>query len=154
MPTKARKRNTVTPSAKRTVTPVPRQPDGRFLPGFSGQPGGDAGRARKALNLATIREMHLAFQRGGRKAIDKVMVNAPAQFLKMLVLLVPRELEVTHSGGVKQMSDEDLERGIEALELILSKRAAKPGDDAKVIEGKAIEAEAKTVADTSSATND
>lgn len=149
MPAKARKRNTVMATGDKPYKPK-RNSQGQYLKGFSGQPGGDAGRARKALNLATIRELHLAFQRGGRKAIDKVMVNAPAQFLKMLVLLVPRELEVTHSGGVKQMSDEDLERGIEALELILSKRSAKPGDDAKVIEGKAIE----PAADTSSATND
>jgi hypothetical protein len=81
--------------------------------------------------------MHEAFRRGGRQAIDKVMKNAPAQFLKMLVLLVPRELEVTHSGGVKGMSDEQLERGIEALEALMAKRVA--GADAKVIEAQAIE---------------
>ena len=55
----------------------------------------------------------------------------------MAVLLVPRELEVTHSGGVKGMPDEQLERGIQALEVILAKRAAQPGDDAKLIEGAA-----------------
>lgn len=110
------------------------------MPGSSGQGSVDAARARKALNLDTIREMHNAFKRGGAKAIDKVMVNAPAQFLKLLVLLVPRELEVTHSGGVKGMSDEQLERGIEALELILSKRAAGPGADAKVIDAEDVSA--------------
>jgi hypothetical protein len=85
----------------------------------------------------TIDAMIDAFRRGGRQAIDKVMKNAPAQFLKMAVLLVPRELEVTHSGGVKGMSDEQLERGIEALEVLLAKRAAGPGADAKVIDGAA-----------------
>jgi hypothetical protein len=122
---------------------IERNARGQLLPGntvgFAGQGGIDAARARKALNLATIKEMHAAFNRGGRQAIDKVMKNAPAQFLKMLVLLVPRELEVTHSGGVKGMSDEQLERGIEALEAILSRRAAKPGDDAKVIEAQVAE---------------
>ena len=82
--------------------------------------------------------MHEAFKVGGRKAIDKVMVNAPAQFLKMLVLLVPRELEVTHSGGVKGMSDEQLERGIEALEALMARRAA--GDGAKVIDAEDVSA--------------
>ena len=137
----------VTPTANRIPVTVPRKSNGQFQPGFSGQPGGDAGRARKALNLATIREMHLAFQRGGRQAIDKVMRNAPAQFLKMLVLLVPRELEVTHSGGVKGMSDEQLERGIEALEALMAKRAA--GADAQVID-----AQVEPVADTPSASGD
>src|SRR5262245_3085736 len=43
-----------------------------------GNPGGSPDRARKALNADTIREMHLAFRRGGRKAIEKVMRNQPA----------------------------------------------------------------------------
>jgi hypothetical protein len=50
--------------------------------------------------------MHLAFLRGGRKAIEKVMRNQPAVFLKLLVLLVPREMKLEHSGGVKAMTDE------------------------------------------------
>jgi hypothetical protein len=44
--------------------------------------------------------MHLAFRRGGRAAINKVMKQQPAVFLKLLVLLVPREMKVGHSGGV------------------------------------------------------
>jgi hypothetical protein len=91
--------------------------------------------------------MHLAFQRGGREAINKVMKNNPAVFLKLLVLLVPRELEVTHSGGVKAMSDEQIEGAIAAIEDMLAKRA---GEGAKVIEGSVTEG----VADTPSATSD
>jgi len=48
-------------------------------------PGGDAGRARRELNLATINGMAEAFRRGGKQAIDKVMKQSPAMFLKMLV---------------------------------------------------------------------
>ena len=99
--------------------------------GLSAQSTLDLARARKALNLVTVQAMHEAFQRGGRQAIDKVMRNAPAQFLKMLVLLVPRELEVTTSTGVKGMSDEQLARSIEALEAMIARRS---GDAAKVIE--------------------
>src|SRR5262249_39163117 len=108
---------------------------GRFAPGFSGNPGGSPDRARKALNADTIRELHLAFQRGGRKAIDKVMKNNPAMFLKLLVLLVPREMQVEQSGGVKAMTDEQLERGIELIKEMLAQREA--GANAKVIEGEA-----------------
>ena len=79
-----------------------------FPPGVSGNPGGSS-RARRDLNADTIREMHRAFRDGGRAAIDKVIKQQPAVFLKLLVLLVPRELEVTHSGGVKAMSDEQIE---------------------------------------------
>jgi hypothetical protein len=76
--------------------------------------------------------MHLAFRRGGRAAINKVMKQQPAVFLKLLVLLVPREMKVEHSGGVKAMTDEQLEQGIEAIRAMLAAREA--GASAKVIE--------------------
>ena len=97
--------------------------------------GGDAGRARKALNADTIREMHLAFRRGGRKAIEKVMRNQPAVFLKLLVLLVPREHKVEHSNAIKDMTDEQIQRSIELIREILAQREADA--NAKVIEGEA-----------------
>ena len=63
------------------------------------------------------------------------MRNQPAVFLKLLVLLVPRELQVEHSGGVKAMTDEQLERGIELIKELIAKRDA--AANAKVIEGEA-----------------
>jgi hypothetical protein len=42
-------------------------------------------------------------------------------------------MKVEHSGGVKAMTDEQLEAGIEAIQRMLEARA--PGDQAKVIEG-------------------
>src|SRR5262249_12118811 len=63
---------------------------GRVL--FIGCNWGRSHRSRHALNADTIREMHAAFRRGGRKAIEKVMRNQPAVFLKLLVLLVPRSV--------------------------------------------------------------
>jgi hypothetical protein len=76
--------------------------------------------------------MHAAFRRGGRAAIDKVMKQQPAVFLKLLVLLVPREMRVEHTGGVKSMTDEQLEAGIEAIQTMLAARDA--GSHAKIIE--------------------
>ena len=121
-------------AALATPYQAPRNGKGQFIPGFSGSPGNDPARARKGLNADTIREMHAAFRRGGRKAIDKVMKQQPAVFLKLLVLLVPRELEVTHSSGVKGLSDEQIEATIEAIQTMLERRA---GEGAKVIEGEA-----------------
>src|SRR6516164_95230 len=103
-----------TPPAGRSGLPVmsnqviERKPNGQFAKGVSGNLGGNAQRSRHALNADTIREMHLAFRRGGRKAIDKVMRTQPAVFLKLLVLLVPRDMRAEHSGGVKAMSDEQI----------------------------------------------
>jgi hypothetical protein len=109
--------------------------NGRFAPGYSGNPGGSPDRARKALNAETIAELHRAFRIGGRQAINKVMRNQPAVFLKLLVLLVPREMKVEHSRGVKEMTDEQLKREIELVKEMLAQREA--GANAKVIEGEA-----------------
>ena len=109
-----------------------RTANGQFRPGVSGNASGNVHRSRHALNSDTIREMHAAFRQGGREAIDKVMRTQPAAFLKLLVLLVPREMKVEHSGGVKAMSDEQLEAGIEAIQAMLAARDA--GANAKVIE--------------------
>jgi hypothetical protein len=112
---------------------IERKPNGQFAKGSSGNLGGNAQRSRHALNADTIREMHLAFRRGGRAAINKVMKTQPAVFLKLLVLLVPREMKVEHSGGVKAMSDEQIEQTIEAIQNMLAARDA--GASAKVVEG-------------------
>jgi hypothetical protein len=75
--------------------------------------------------------MHLAFRRGGRAAINKVMKQQPAVFLKLLVLLVPREMKVENSEGLKAMSDEQLEAAIEAIQGMLdAKVAGVPGRQA------------------------
>src|SRR5262249_30485233 len=108
--------------------------NGRFAPGDSGNPGGSPEAARKALNKSTIFEKHRAFNIGGRKAIEKVMKNQPAVFLELLVLLVPREMQIEPKGGVKAMSDEEIEQAIEAIQTML---AAQAGEAAKVIEGTA-----------------
>src|SRR5262245_31806172 len=79
--------------------------------------------------------MHAAFRQGGREAIEKVMRNQPAVFLKLLVLLVPREMKMEHSGGVKAMTDEQIDATIETLQAMLDAREA--GANAKVIEGTA-----------------
>src|SRR5262249_44492387 len=114
---------------------IERKANGQFAKGVSGNLGGNAQHTRHALNADTIREMHATFRQGGRKAIEKVIRDQPAVFLKLLVLLVPREMKVEPSGGVKAMTDEQLERTLEAIESLMAQRAA--GLDAKVIEGEA-----------------
>jgi hypothetical protein len=86
-----------------------------------------------------------AFQKYGEKACMDVAKRKPDVFLKLCVLLIPREMEVTHKGGVKAMTDEQLEQGIEAIrEMLAARVAAIPGDDAKVVEGVVTEPAAVT----------
>src|SRR5262245_2772649 len=112
---------------------IERKPNGQFAKGSSGNLGGNAQRTRHALNADTIREMHLAFRRGGRKAIEKVMRKNPAVFLKLLVSLVPREMKVEHSNTIKEMTTEQIERSIELIKEMIAKRDA--AANAKVVEG-------------------
>ena len=56
-------------------------------------------------------------------------------YLKVCAMLVPREMKLEHSGGVKAMADEQLERGIEIIKELIAKRDA--AANAKVIEGEA-----------------
>jgi hypothetical protein len=74
----------------------------------------------------------LNFRHQGKKAIEKVARNQPAAYLKILALLVPREMKVEHSQGVKAMTDEQIEAAIEAIQGMLAARAA--GEGAKVID--------------------
>src|SRR5262245_41149704 len=115
---------------------IERKPNGQFAKGSSGNLGGNAQRTRHALNADTIREMHAAFRQGGREAIDKVMRTQPAVFLKLLVLLVPRQMTLDQSGGVKAMTTEQIERGIELIKKMLAEGEAEA--NAKVIEGEAM----------------
>jgi hypothetical protein len=48
---------------------------------------------------------------------------------------VPREMKVEHSGGVKAMTDEQIERSIELIKEMIAQREA--GEMAKVIEAEA-----------------
>ena len=65
----------------------------------------------------------------------RVRRESPAAYLKVCAMLVPREMKLEHSGGVKAMSDEQLERSLALIEEMLAQREA--GANAKVIEGEA-----------------
>jgi hypothetical protein len=99
-----------------------------------GNPHGNRHRTRHLLNQEFMQALLLNFRHQGKKVIEKVARNQPAAYLKILALLVPRELKLEHSGGVKAMSDEQIEQAIEAIQIMLAARA---GEAAKVIEGTA-----------------
>jgi hypothetical protein len=103
-----------------------------FQQGVSGNPHGNRHRTRHLLNQEFMQALLLNFRHQGKKAIEKVARNQPAAYLKILALLVPREMKVEHSGGVKAMTDEQIEAAIEAIQAMLEQRA---GESAKLIEG-------------------
>jgi hypothetical protein len=86
------------------------------------------------LNGEFIAALLRDFRHGGPAAIAKVRKDQPAAYCKLLTLLCPRNVSVEHSGGVKAMSDEEIEQAIEAIQNML---AAQAGEATKVIEGTA-----------------
>src|SRR5262245_59683513 len=107
-----------------------------FQPGQSGNPSGGrpGSRHRHQLNGEFIAALLRDFRHGGPAAIAKVRKNQPAAYLKILALLVPRELQIEHTNRIKQMTDEEIEQAIEAIQTMLAARA---DEAAKVIEGTA-----------------
>jgi len=83
------------------------------------------------LNGEFIAALLRDFRHGGPAAIAKMRKNQPAAYCKLLTLLCPRDVKVEHSGGVKTMSDEQLEAAVDAIKAMLAAR------EAKVIEGTA-----------------
>ena len=104
-----------------------------FEPGRSGNPaGGPVGsRHRQQLNSEFIAALLRDFRHGGPKAIERVRRTQPASYMKILALLVPRELRVEHTNAIGQLSDEKLVAMIAVLEERIAAKAA--GLDAKVI---------------------
>ena len=99
-----------------------------------GNPGGSPEATRRAFNKRFLLDLAEDWQQHGREVFKRVRRESPAAYLKVCALLVPREMKVEHSGGVKAMSDEQIEEAIAAIKAIL---AAQAGETAKVIEGEA-----------------
>ena len=105
-----------------------------WQPGESGNPTGRLRGSRNKLCEAVICALLRVFSKHGEKAIAKVRREQPGVYLRCLTLLIPREHKVQHSNPLKDLTDEQLEQAIAAIEAML---AAQAGETAKVIEGEA-----------------
>ena len=105
--------------------------NGKFAPGYSGNPGGSPEATRRAFNKRFLLDLAEDWQQHGREVFKRVRRESPAAYLKVCAMLVPRELQVEHRGGVKGMTEEQIVDAIEAIEGFLARRS---GEQAKVIE--------------------
>ena len=94
-------------------------------------PGGSLEATRRSFNKDFLLVLAADFKKHGAAAIEKVRKQQPAAYMKICALLVPTEMKSEHAGGVKAMSDEQIEEAIAAIQAMLDARAA------KVIEGEA-----------------
>src|SRR6516165_10491624 len=96
-------------------------------------PGGSPEATRRAFNKRFLLDLAEDWQQHGREVFKRVRRESPASYLKVCAMLVPREMKLEHSGGVKAMTDEEIERAIEFIKAMIAKQEA--GASAKVIEG-------------------
>src|SRR5262249_52674815 len=89
---------------------------GRLAPGYSGNPGGSAEATRRAFNKRFLLDLAEDWQQHGREVFKRVRRESPAAYLKVCAMLVPREMKIEHKGGIKEMSDEEIEQAIEAIQ--------------------------------------
>src|SRR5215831_5987968 len=122
-------------NAKTNPNYVAKRINGKFAPGYSGNPGGSLEATRRSFNKDFLLALAADFKKHGAAAIEKVRKEQPAAYMKICALLVPREMKLEHTGGVKAMTDEQLERSIELIKELIAKREAEA--NAKVIEGEA-----------------
>ena len=122
-------------NAKTDPNYVPNRINGKFAPGWSGNPGGSLEATRRSFNKDFLLALAADFKKHGAAAIEKVRKTQPAAYMKICALLVPREMKLEHSGGVKAMTDEQIEDAIAAIKAWMA--AQKAGEGAKVIEGEA-----------------
>src|SRR5262245_32267312 len=120
-------------NAKTDPNYVPKRINGKFAPGWSGNPGGSLEATRRSFNRDFLLALAADFKKHGAAAIEKVRKQQPAAYMKICALLVPRQMTLDHSGGVKAMTDEQLEQSLAVLKELIAQRDA--GQNAKVIDG-------------------
>ena len=111
-----------------------------FLEIKIGKPPGRPRGSRNALSEAVICAILRDFSKHGEKAVAEVRRKQPAAYLKICAWLVPREHKVEQMNTFEGLSTEQIRAYIAAIQDRLDRRAA--GDEAKVIEGGAIETSA------------
>ena len=113
--------------------PPLRDQHGKYAKGVSGNPGGEPGWIRKRFTADFLAAFHQHFRHEGARVIARVAKQQPAAYLRCLTMLVPKEMKVEQTGGIKAMTDEQLEAGIAALQDLLARRAL--AAQGKLIEG-------------------
>jgi len=121
-------------NAKTDPNYVPKRINGKFAPGWSGNPGGSLEATRRSFNKDFLLALAADFKKHGAAAIEEVRRHQPAAYMKICALLVPREMQIERSGGVKAMTEDQIVDAIAAIEGFLARRSE---EAAKVIEGTA-----------------
>jgi hypothetical protein len=92
-----------------------------FKPGaeWTGNAKGRPKGSRNKLGEEFIAAMHDDFTKHGAATIAKVREERPADYVKVIAGILPKELNVT-TNALEELSDDDLAAGIAALQSVLA----------------------------------
>ena len=103
--------------------------------GLAKIPGGSPEATRRAFNNRFLLDLAEDWQQHGREVFKRVRRESPAAYLKVCAMLVPKEMKVEHQGRIGQLTDEQLDEAIAAVEDLIARRS---GETAKVIEAEVV----------------
>ena len=99
-----------------------------FKPGQSGNPGGKPKGARNRLQGAFLNALADDFDQHGKRAIERCRDEDPAAYLRAIVALMPKELEI--SRPLDDLTDDELAAALAAVRAIEAARDPGAGDRA------------------------
>jgi hypothetical protein len=92
----------------------------RFQRGNPGRPKG----SRNKLGEAFIEDLHIAWEKHGMAAIEATIKNHPAQFLKVIAMLMPKDLNL-NINPYANLTDEQLTARLKVVTGLLSDQSTK-----------------------------
>lgn len=98
----------------------------QFKPGKSPNPGGKPVASRNRLQGDFMKALADDFAENGAEAIRRTRTEAPAQYLKVVASLMPKELEIKRP--LEELSDDELIAGVAALQSLLDSQRPQGGD--------------------------
>jgi hypothetical protein len=85
--------------------------DTRFKPGQSGNPAGRPKGSRNKISEKLLEALAIDFDAHGKDVIEKVRADRPADYLKIVASLVPKQMEIEDlrsSRKAEDLSDDEL----------------------------------------------
>lgn len=97
----------------------------QFKPGQSGNPGGRPVGSRNQLQKDFWRAMAEDFNQHGKETLERVRKEKPAEYIRAVVALMPKELEI--SRGLDELTDDQLNAALIAARALLAAQTTGAG---------------------------
>jgi hypothetical protein len=99
-------------------------------PGEVRNPAGRPKGSKHKLGEDFVSALQADFEANGVKAIQEVRETKPADYLKVIAGILPKELNITKT-TVEELSDDDLARALATLQSVIAAEATRTGSDEK-----------------------